>query len=312
MYPSNGIFSALSKHRLCSLTYRHPAHADTSWGPDPDILLRPTGNCLSEYDPDIRIIDMSGLTSLSLLNLGTDNAADDTADLLFYLRKQLKALRLGVVKSWRRMIEIDEGSPDLMEGVMEYNTKCSRDTLYPFIHRFTLTDEPEPMQLEQLEIRGASDAFDTPTWLRAFDFHTIRRFALIGGSFHTPTAVRTLWDHLEKQQIAFTILKTDIECVELNSFLQSSKGLESLFFQSHDMYVSSIGPTTLTSHFYSLRRLFYGGDSDDFTPDAGPILEEVIRNCPLLEEVGIYLNVPDHCVSYHRRPSNTLIRKLPR
>jgi hypothetical protein len=176
-----------------------------------------------EYNADLRTLTTEDLTSLNLQNLGTNKAADDAADLMFELRKQLKSLKLDVLRRFLPEIRYDNLSSEEFEAAAagDYDMACSQDTLYPFIYRFALANEPEPMRLEALEIYGASDAFNADNWLRTFDFYTIQKLTITDGRFSFKTGAEKFWTYMRELKVSFKSLKTDCEVEELDLFLES-------------------------------------------------------------------------------------------
>lgn len=283
-YPSNGILQALSEHRLSSFTHL--------WPEDRYSLKQFTIDYPSPYNPDIQILNTENLTSLSLYYIGTNKAVDDAVDLIFRVRHQLKTLRIHLLSRWTPEIEFDRDSEEAYNDAIAYDNACAKDTLYPLIHPFTTADEAEPMKLEELEIQGISDEFSTDNWIRAFDFHSIQRLTLIHRNFYFGDSATEFWTYLKENKISFKMLKTDCENEALEEFISSFQGLETLLLFDRDKRASRLSTTVLAGHFHSLKRFYYPNNIHGFSIRfrGNEVLREIVANCPLLEELGIYID----------------------
>jgi hypothetical protein len=255
-----------------------------------------------EYNADLRTLSTENLTCLNLQNLGTNKAVDDAADLMFQLRKQLKSLKLDILRRFLPDIRREHHPFEGFEATADadYDQACQQDTLYPFNYRFALTNEPEPMTLEELEIYGASDAFDADNWLRAFDFHTIQKLTLSDGRFSFKTGAEKFWTYMRELKVSFKSLKTDCEVEELDLFLESFDGLESLFLCDLDKRWSRFSKRHMAGHFSSLKKFFYPANIHGFASLAYDPLKEIVSHCPFLEELGTYITEERGLVSQPR------------
>ncbi|KAK2757199.1 hypothetical protein FQN54_004713 [Arachnomyces sp. PD_36] len=283
-YPSDAILIALSKHKLCSFTYQCPENHFTD--AFLSLPLAPT----SRINPDSRVHKMGNLSSLTLSNIGNDKVADDAAALVFSLRHQLRVLRLGLLPDWSPNCHYNFSLDSEQDGLsMEYQFARENDRLFPVIYHFIMASESEPMKLEELELQYISDRFNYQDWIQAFDFHTIQRFTLISGRFYFDDAFKELWTYLREQNVSFKGLKTDCENIPMDSFVESFDGLESLILYDSDKRWSRLSSLTLAGHFHSLRKFFYPDNVYGFAFHENDGLREIIANCPLLEELGIYM-----------------------
>ncbi|KAL2871717.1 uncharacterized protein BJX67DRAFT_167848 [Aspergillus lucknowensis] len=164
-----------------------------------------------------------------------------------------------------------------------------KDRCYPLIYRFVMADEPEPMKLDELEIQGVPDDFVTENWIRTFDFHSIRRLTLIHRHFYFDEGATEFWTYLRESKISFKMIKTDCENEPLDQFISSFEGLEALYLLDYDKRWSTLSSVQFAGHFHSLRRFFYPNNIHGMSFYSHNVLRSIIANCPLLEELGMYI-----------------------
>lgn len=238
--------------------------------------------------PNLPIATSSpGLTSLCVMSIASNKAVDDMAALLFNNRKSLRCLQMGFSQwQWRRTYDIYASILFQRDGCAYEPCQWNEDQLLPILSE--IVEEEEPMELHTLEIHRVS-RMKASRWLKAFDFQSIRNFALIDTEIRELSAAEKLWRRLKGAGVSFDQLATDIHCSALLEFIGSFKGLETLLLCGADLSFSS-GISdwlpALSGHFSTLRYLFIPPDEGWGGICNAVTTKTIVDGCPSLEEFG--------------------------
>jgi hypothetical protein len=160
------------------------------------------------------------------------------------------------------------------------------DQLLPVLR--DLVEVGDPLKLRVLDIRRVS-RICASRWTKAFDFHSIQKFALMDTRINTLLDAGELWISLKDMGVSFNQLITDVQSPELLDFIGSFKGLE-MFLPCRSTTPFFMGVVewlpAISEHFRTLKHLLIPRTEglDGFcNPEC---MQTIVDGCPNLEEFG--------------------------
>lgn len=221
------------------------------------------------------------------MDIGSNKAVDEINTLLLENRHSLQSLQIGYVKGYCYEGPIHNISALQHQGSMETSEQWSKCELLPMLRNIIEADDP--LKLHTLEIHKVETVVAS-TWLKAFDFRSIRNFALVDTrKFSLPVTAADLWHCLKDMNVSFNRLVTDAPSLELIELIDSFEGLETFLLcncaSRFSLKISKWLPA-LSNHFSTLKYLFIprgkneGGFFDTET------MRAIVDGCPNLEEFG--------------------------
>lgn len=203
------------------------------------------------------------LSSLTMTDITSFEATEDVSSFLLDNRESLKVLKLKFLEKF-----------------------TLRDKLHNIV--YPIIEQQSQLQLHSLYLRNALSP-GVPGWSEAFDFTSIRRFALFEAHIAGNTRSKEVWNMFQRTGQHFESLITNCENDAFVEFVESSQGLEQLILCGALRLISDF--PKLNNHFDTLKCLFLPQEAPwEFPFSTNQDVVGIVSNCKQLEQLCITLD----------------------